>query len=75
MKKNNVALNVNYYFMDYNNQLVLTGKLNDVGAAIRTNVADSYRMGIEVDGGIRFDQHFTWKRESYVKSKQNQKFH
>jgi len=60
MKKNNTALNVNYYFMDYNNQLVLTGKLNDVGAAIRTNVADSYRMGIEVDGGIRFNQHFTW---------------
>jgi len=60
MRKNNVALNVNYYFMDYNNQLVLTGKLNDVGAAIRTNVADSYRMGIEIDGGIRFNQYLTW---------------
>jgi iron complex outermembrane receptor protein len=60
MRKNNIALNVNYYFMDYNNQLVLTGKLNDVGAPIRTNVADSYRTGIEIDGGIRFNQHFTW---------------
>lgn len=60
MRKNNIALNVNYYFMDYNNQLVLTGKLNDVGAPIRTNVADSYRTGIEIDGGIRFNQHFAW---------------
>jgi iron complex outermembrane receptor protein len=60
MRKNNLALNVNYYFMDYNNQLVLTGKLNDVGAPIRTNVADSYRTGIEIDGGIRFNQYFTW---------------
>ena len=60
MRKNNLALNVNYYFMDYNNQLVLTGKLNNVGAPIRTNVADSYRTGIEIDGGIRFNQYFTW---------------
>ncbi|MBS1506943.1 MAG: TonB-dependent receptor [Bacteroidetes bacterium] len=60
MRKSNIALNVNYYFMDYNNQLVLTGKLNDVGASIRTNVADSYRTGVEIDGGIRFNQHFTW---------------
>jgi len=60
LRKSNAALNVNYYFMDYNNQLVSTGKLNDVGAAIRTNVADSYRMGVEIDGGIRFNQHFTW---------------
>lgn len=60
VRKNNIALNINYYFMDYNNQLVLTGKLNDVGSPIRTNVADSYRTGIEIDGGIRFNQHFTW---------------
>jgi iron complex outermembrane receptor protein len=34
--------------MDYTNQLVLTGALNDVGSNIRTNVADSYRAGIEL---------------------------
>ncbi|MEZ4686175.1 MAG: hypothetical protein R3B47_08935 [Bacteroidia bacterium] len=31
------------YWMDYNNQLVATGELNDVGAIVRTNVKDSYR--------------------------------
>ncbi|MGC4020599.1 MAG: TonB-dependent receptor [Cyclobacteriaceae bacterium] len=60
MRKSNVALNVNAYYMGYKNQLVLTGKLNNVGAPIRENVADSYRAGIEIDGGIRFDEHFTW---------------
>ncbi len=60
LRKNNLALNVNYYFMDYKNQLVLTGKLNNVGSPIRTNAASSYRTGIEVDGGIRFNEHFTW---------------
>lgn len=60
LKKSNAALNVNFYYMDYNNQLVPTGKVNDVGAALRTNVADSYRAGIEIDGGIRFNKFFTW---------------
>ncbi|MBS1486161.1 MAG: TonB-dependent receptor [Bacteroidetes bacterium] len=60
MRKSKIALNVNAYYMDYKNQLVLTGKLNNVGAPIRENVADSYRAGIEVDGGIQISQHFTW---------------
>lgn len=59
-KKSNFALNVNFFRMDYVNQLVPTGKLNDVGAALRTNVADSYREGIEIDGGIRLNKFFTW---------------
>ncbi len=40
---------VNLYFMDYTNQLVITGELNDVGANLRTNVPDSYRAGIEYE--------------------------
>ena len=36
------------YFMDYKNQLVLTGKINDVGAFTRTNTPKSYRTGIEL---------------------------
>ncbi|MFM9839222.1 MAG: TonB-dependent receptor [Cyclobacteriaceae bacterium] len=60
IRKNNNALNINFYFMSYQNQLVPTGKLNDVGAAIRTNVEKSYRTGIEIDGGIRFNEKLTW---------------
>lgn len=47
------TFSANYYLMDYENQLVLTGALNDVGSGIRTNVDDSYRMGIELVGAIK----------------------
>ena len=60
LRKANLSLNINYYLMDYTDQLVTTGELNDVGAAIRTNVASSYRTGIEVDGGVRFNTKFSW---------------
>lgn len=46
------ALNVNLYHMLYNNQLVLTGKINDVGEYSRVNVDNSYRAGIEIVGGF-----------------------
>lgn len=41
------------YYMMYKDQLVLTGKINDVGSYTRSNVPNSYRMGIELQGGIR----------------------
>jgi iron complex outermembrane receptor protein len=42
----------NLYYMHYRDQLVLTGAINDVGAAIMTNVPDSYRTGIEFTGTV-----------------------
>lgn len=46
-----LALTANAYFMDYRDQLIVTGKLNDVGAAIRANVPRSYRAGVELEAG------------------------
>lgn len=40
----------NIYYMNYKNQLVLVGNINDVGAYTRTNVPNSYRLGIELQG-------------------------
>ena len=40
---------VNFYHMEYINQLILTGKINDVGAYVRSNVESSYRSGIEME--------------------------
>ena len=45
--------NINSFYMRYKNQLVVTGALNDVGAPIRENVGDSYRLGIELDGTVQ----------------------
>ncbi|HEX6193325.1 MAG TPA: TonB-dependent receptor [Chitinophagaceae bacterium] len=44
-----------FYYMYYKDQLVLTGKINDVGAYTRTNIPSSYRTGIELQAGIRFN--------------------
>jgi iron complex outermembrane receptor protein len=41
------------YYMYYNNQLVLTGKVNDVGGYTRTNVSKSYRAGVELQAGVK----------------------
>ncbi len=46
------SLNLNFYYMDYTDQLVLTGEINDVGSAIMTNVKDSYRTGLEISGSL-----------------------
>lgn len=46
----------NLYYMLYKNQLVQTGKINDVGGYTRTNVDRSYRMGIELQGRVRATQ-------------------
>lgn len=44
-----------FYYMKYKDQLVLTGKINDVGAYTRTNIPESFRAGIELQGGIKFN--------------------
>jgi iron complex outermembrane receptor protein len=49
---------VNVYDMVYKDQLVLTGKINDVGESIRQNVDDSYRMGIEFDASYTISPQF-----------------
>jgi len=51
---------VNMYYMLYNNQLVVTGAVNDVGAAVRTNVDKSYRVGIELDGSVALNAKWSW---------------
>lgn len=53
-------IGANLYFMDYDNQLVLTGRINDVGAQSTKNVKDSYRMGAEITAGVKILDWFRW---------------
>ncbi|MDZ4845356.1 MAG: TonB-dependent receptor [Chitinophagales bacterium] len=53
-------LSVNYYFMHYKNQLVLTGELNDVGSPVKTNVDKSSRTGIEVMNSFKPVKQLQW---------------
>ncbi|MEM8585564.1 MAG: TonB-dependent receptor [Bacteroidota bacterium] len=50
---------INLYHMAYQDQLVLTGRLNDVGEYIRANVPNSYRLGVELMGGVHLTDQFT----------------
>ena len=56
-KYSKFSLEANLYYMLYKNQLVLTGKINDVGAYTRTNIPNSYRLGLELQGKAIVSKH------------------
>ena len=60
-KGDNLKLNINIYNMHYNNQLALTGQINDVGAYTRSNVEQSYRTGMEIEANYRASNKLTWQ--------------
>ncbi|HZX74020.1 MAG TPA: TonB-dependent receptor [Cyclobacteriaceae bacterium] len=59
-KSERYAFELNYYLMNYRNQLVLTGKLDNVGNPIRENVGKSYRSGVELSGTAKLTDKLTW---------------
>ena len=54
------GVGANFYFMDYYNQLVLTGQYSDVGAYLTKNVDRSYRMGVELTAGVEITKWLRW---------------
>ncbi|MDR0962331.1 MAG: TonB-dependent receptor [Mediterranea sp.] len=58
----------NFYLMNYTDQLVLTGEMNEIGEPMTENVKESYRMGVELTAGVtllpslRWDVNATWSR-------------
>ncbi len=52
-KTGDLSLSANLYYMDYRDQLVPTGRLNDVGTPIRENSGKSYRAGVEFDANYK----------------------
>ncbi len=60
-ESNSFSFQANGYFMDYQNQLILTGKVNDVGGYTRQNVKNSYRLGVELVAGYKILKNLTWQ--------------
>ncbi len=58
--KPHFVLEANAFYMDYKDQLVLTGKINNVGTPIRTNVPKSFRTGLELITAFRPVKWFSW---------------
>ncbi len=59
-QRTNASFGLNFYLMDYVDQLILTGEINDVGGFTRTNIEESYRMGVELEGRYRFNELLAW---------------
>ena len=60
LRSGRFAAGVNLYYMKYKDQLVLNGKINEIGELMAENVPDSYRMGVELMAGFRFTDWLRW---------------
>ncbi len=70
----NVKLNTNVFYMDYEDQLVLSGELNDVGAPLRTTSGSSYRLGLEIDADIKLGNTLSMRPNLALSSNKNRNF-
>ncbi|MGY5354101.1 TonB-dependent receptor [Wenyingzhuangia sp. IMCC45467] len=52
LNRSKIKLNSNIYYMQYKDQLILTGGIDDTGDYKRENVDNSYRLGVEIDADI-----------------------
>lgn len=68
---NKFKLNINGYYMMYNEQLVLTGAIDDVGTPIRTNSGDSYRLGLEIEAAFQLSNHVAIQPNITLSSNKN----
>jgi len=59
-KSKNLSFGINLYHMDYNNQLINTGEINDVGYSVHSNIKDSYRKGIELESAVKLTNKLSW---------------
>ena len=66
-----LSLSTNFYYMLYDEQLVLSGKIDDVGSPIRENIGKSYRFGLEVDANIRLLNNFSFHPNVTISTNKN----
>jgi len=74
LKGRNFKLNSNVYYMDYKDQLVLSGALNDVGAPLRTTSGKSYRLGLEIDAAWKFSNSWSLMPNLALSTNKNKDF-
>ena len=55
-----ISVGANLYYMKYKNQLILTGKISEIGEMLTSNIPDSYRSGIELTAGIKITDWLKW---------------
>lgn len=70
-----VKLSANAFYMRYNDQLVMTGALNDVGSPIFTNSGKSYRLGLEIESTIAITNKLILNPNITLSQNQNKDFY
>ncbi|MEC4003263.1 TonB-dependent receptor [Flavobacterium sp. SUN052] len=70
-----VSVNANAFYMQYKNQLVLTGALNNVGSPIFTNSGASYRYGLEIESVIKLIDKLTFRPNITLSQNKNKDFY
>ena len=73
-RNKNITLNVNSYLMIYNDQLVLTGALDDVGNPIRNNSGSSHRLGLEIESFYSINNLFDLNTSLSFSSNKNKSY-
>ena len=71
LRNKNMSLNLNSYFMLYDEQLILTGEIDDVGNPKRTNSGSSYRIGLEIENRINISELFSFETNLTLSSNKN----
>jgi iron complex outermembrane receptor protein len=67
-KGRKAAASINFYLMDYKDQLALTGQINDVGEYTRKNITKSSRTGVEAEAGFIFSDHWNLSANATLSS-------
>jgi iron complex outermembrane receptor protein len=70
---NMFRINTNIYYMFYNEQLVLSGVIDNTGAPIRTNSGESYRIGLEIETAIQISKTLAIQPNMTISSNKNKK--
>lgn len=71
---NNFSFTANLYYMNYVNQLVLNGQINNIGEFIRINSGESYRMGIELGALAKFSPMWNLSGNLTLSKNENKNF-
>ena len=70
-----IQAQTNVYWMEYKDQLVLTGDIDAVGAPIRQNVGRSRRIGLEMEMNMMLHSNWLWQPNLAISSNQNRDFY
>lgn len=73
-QSSDVSFGANLYYMNYKDQLILTGKISEIGEALTTNIPNSYRAGIELTGAVKINSRLRWEGNATFSQSKIKKF-